>query len=129
MITLVSADNKEIKLNLQIAKKCETIKNLLEDINEFKKDLIIPIPEIKGKILEKIIEYLNYHENENFENKEEIEKWDKNFCNVSDEILFEIIMGSNYLHCQNLLDLTCKIVADTIRGKSKNEIEKRYNIV
>jgi predicted HAD superfamily hydrolase len=44
------------------------------------------------------------------------------------EMLFEIILASNYLDIQPLLDVGCKTVANMIKGKSLEEIRETFNI-
>ena len=43
-------------------------------------------------------------------------KWDAEFVKVDDETLFNLILAANYLDIKSLLDLTCKAVADEIKG-------------
>ncbi|KAJ3306293.1 suppressor of kinetochore protein mutant [Kappamyces sp. JEL0829] len=59
---------------------------------------------------------------------DDIEEWDKEFINVDQGTLFEIILAANYMDMQNLLDLGCKTVANMIKGKSVEEIRKTFNI-
>ena len=54
--------------------------------------------------------------------------WDKEFVKVDDEMLFNLILAANYLDIKALLDLTCKTVADEIKGKTPEEIRIRFNI-
>ena len=54
--------------------------------------------------------------------------WDKDFVKVDDETLFNLILAANYLDIKPLLDLTCKTVADEIKGKTPEEIRVRFNI-
>jgi S-phase kinase-associated protein 1 len=42
--------------------------------------------------------------------------------------LFEIILAANYLDIKPLLDLGCKAVALEIKGKTPEEIRKRFKI-
>jgi S-phase kinase-associated protein 1 len=38
------------------------------------------------------------------------------------------LQAANYLNIQDLLDLACKAVAELVRGKSPEELRKRFNI-
>ena len=55
-------------------------------------------------------------------------KWDRNFVKVDDETLFNLMLAANYLDIKPLLDLTCKTVADEIKGKPPEDIRARFNI-
>jgi len=58
----------------------------------------------------------------------EIRDWDEQFVVMDDYVLFNLILAANYLDIKGLLDLTCKKVADEIRGKTPEEIRTRFNI-
>ena len=47
---------------------------------------------------------------------------------VDQGTLFELILAANYLDIKGLLDVTCKTVADMIKGKTPEEIRKIFNI-
>ena len=87
-----------------------------------------PPPPPRAQI--KVIEYCKYHHKAEQESLPEDEKnvWDKDFVKVDDETLFNLILAANYLDIKSLLDLTCKTVADEIKGKTPEEIRVRFNI-
>jgi S-phase kinase-associated protein 1 len=59
---------------------------------------------------------------------EELKTWDTEFTNVEQGVLFELILAANYLNIKSLLDLTCLTVANMIKGKTPDEIRKKFNI-
>jgi S-phase kinase-associated protein 1 len=59
---------------------------------------------------------------------DDIIPWDKEFCTVDQATLFELILAANFLDIKPLLDLTCKTVANMIKGKTPEEIRKTFNI-
>lgn len=118
----------------------ETIKNLCE---EFEGDVItIPLPNISASILEKVVEYLeHFHENppsKEDEEKTEAEKrsaeipeWEREYCNpdkIGQPTLFNLILAANYLDIKPLLNLTCKTVANMIKGKTPQEIKELFGV-
>lgn len=135
-VTLVSADGKSMQVNVEAVKISQTIKHLIDDAGT---ENAIPLPNVSGLALEKIVEYMNYYANskpveEKSENENEskrtddISEWDKNFCAVTQQFLFELLLAANYLDIKSLLDLICKIVANMIKGKTPAEIRKTFNI-
>ncbi|MFS7944763.1 putative SKP1 component, dimerization, SKP1-like, dimerization domain superfamily [Helianthus anomalus] len=42
----------------------------------------------------------------------------------SEFVSFDLILVANYLNIKSLLDLTCKTVADMVKGKTTKEIRK-----
>ncbi|XP_043697745.1 SKP1-like protein 1A [Telopea speciosissima] len=94
-------------------------------------DTIIPLPNVEGKILSKLIQYCQKHVEAAVaaDSEEEIKKFDKEFLEaVEDNILFEIILASNYLDIKDLLDICCQKVADDIKNMSKEDVRKKFNI-
>ena len=106
----------------------ETIKNLVEDTGV---DTPIPIPNVDQKILAKVIEYCQFHVNiqQQIKFQRKLKVGTQEFVKVDQETLFAVILASNYLDIKPLLDLTCKTVADMIKGKTPEEIRQTFNIV
>ena len=109
MITLKSFDGEEFIVKETVAKMSKTISNLIEDGYA---ESSIPLPNVIAKILTKVIEYCEKHVIEQEGSacdidtashgsatmmKKEIENWDKEFVNVNQEMVFDLIMAANYL--------------------------------
>lgn len=109
-----------------------------EDIGE-EANAAIPLPNVTGKILDKVIQYCTHHVNDpaattderkDDKRTDDITPWDADFCKVDQATLFELILvirqnsisltiqAANYLDIKPLLDLTCKTVANMIKGAS-----------
>eukprot|EP00128_Syssomonas_multiformis_P008514 Colp12_sorted_trinity150504_noHs@2858 len=136
-VTLASSDGQEFVVDVDVAKMSMTLKNMLDDAVLDDDGGAIPLPNVTGPILAKVIEYCKYHKDdqpppEDEENKEkqsqDIEPWDHEFCKVDQGTLFEMILAANYLDIKPMLDLTCKTVANMIKGKTPEEIRKQFNI-
>lgn len=137
-IKLQSSDSEIFDVDVEIAKKSETIKTMLEDLGlDDDDDEPIPLPNVNAAILRKVIEWANHHKDdppppEDEENREkrtdDIEPYDQEFLKVDQGTLFELILAANYLDIKGLLDVTCKTVANMIKGKTPEEIRKTFNI-
>ena len=122
---------------LEVANMSTTIKNMLEDFGGEIPDMAIPLHNVTSNVLKKVVEYCNHHiqnptpksdENKDDKRTDDISAWDKQFCSVDQATLFELILAANYLDIKPLLDLTCKTVANMIKGKTPEEIRKTFNI-
>lgn len=137
-LILVSSDNEALRISVpkKHAIMSELIKTMAEGDKEEKE---IPLPNVKGSVLEQVVKYMKQH----YENPpKEIEKplksanmaevvsqWDADFVNVDQELLFELILAANYMDIKPLLDLTCAKVASLIKDKTPEDIRKTFNIV
>ena len=131
-ISLKTKDAHIFKMKVKYALKSKTIKALFDwdDINneeEITDEITnenIPL-DIKLNTLTKINLFL-----EKNDSSEVDEQWNNVFIeNINDDELFEIILAANYLDIKDLLDLSCKKVADDIKKcKTPQEIRRRYNI-
>jgi len=136
-VKLQSSDEQEFEVEKAVAEMSVTIKNMLEDMGEGMGEAPIPLPNVTGKILAKVIEYCKWHlehptpvseEKKDEKRTDDIIPWDLDFCKVDQATLFELILAANYLDIKPLLDLTCKTVANMIKGKTPEEIRKTFNI-
>jgi S-phase kinase-associated protein 1 len=137
-VTLMSNDGHPIEVDKDVAERSLLIKNMLEDLGEGAVGQAIPIPNVSEPVLRKVIEWCVHHrhdppstnddETDNRKRTTDIDEWDQKFMQVDQEMLFEIILASNYLDIKALLDVGCKTVANMIKGKSPEEIRKTFNI-
>jgi S-phase kinase-associated protein 1 len=130
LINLTTSDGEKYEVPLKVAQMSVTIKNMLEDFGG-NTDIAIPLQNISSNALKKVIEYCEYHLDDKEEDEKkgtEISAWDKDFFNVEQSHLFELILAANFLDIKPMLDVTCKTVANIIKGKSPEEIRKTFNI-
>ncbi|KAK1393062.1 hypothetical protein POM88_012147 [Heracleum sosnowskyi] len=132
MIVLRSSDNETFEVEEAVAVESQTIKHMIEDDCA---DTAIPLPNVTGSILAKVIEYCKVHvtssKDDNETNKaaaEALKKFDAEFIKVDQDVLFDLILAANYLNIKSLLDFTCQTVADMIKGKTPEDIRKTFNI-
>lgn len=126
-VRLKSKQEDLFEVEKKVAFRSVTVKNMVEDTGM---DTCVPVPMVESQTLIKVIEYLKYHQKAEEDTTPEDDQrlWDKDYTKVDDESLFKLILASNYLNIKPLLDLTCKAVADEIKGKTPEEIRLRFNI-
>ncbi|XP_004304041.1 PREDICTED: SKP1-like protein 4-like [Fragaria vesca subsp. vesca] len=119
MLTLKSEDGEVFEIEETVAVQSQTIKHMVEDDCA---DNAIPLPNVKGPILARVIEYLKKHVADAEDNKESkkedvesLKKFDDEFLKVDQSVLFDLILAANYLNIKELLDLTCQETPEQIR--------------
>eukprot|EP00045_Choanoeca_perplexa_P020225 m.3884 g.3884 ORF g.3884 m.3884 type:complete len:165 (+) comp6577_c0_seq1:97-591(+) len=137
MVKLRSSDDRDFEVEAKIANMSLTIKNMLEDLGWESDDSPIPLPNVSGTILEKVIDYCNQHQDDEPVQDDDGSKvdtedptgYDAEFVRDIDQgTLFHLILAANFLDIKSLLDLTCKHVASMIRNKTPQEIRDIFNI-
>ncbi|KAI8554027.1 hypothetical protein RHMOL_Rhmol05G0065400 [Rhododendron molle] len=134
-IVLKSSDGETFEVEETVALESQTIKHMIKDDCA---DNTIPLPNVNSKILAKVIEYCRKHveasgsSNANDLDKdaadnEALKKWDAEFVNVDQGVLFDLILAAEYLNIKSLQDLTCQTVADMIPGSTPEEILNNMN--
>jgi len=135
-LTLQAQDGEQFTVPREVAMMSELVKTMWEgDKNEQE----IPLQNVKKDILKKVIEYMEFHHKnppkeiekplKSGNMREVVSDWDAHFVEVDQETLFDLILSANYMDIKPLLDLTCAKVASMIKGKSPEEIRRRFNIV
>jgi S-phase kinase-associated protein 1 len=90
----------------------EKSKLLSQFFDEFGNDQVVPLPNIHSHILNKIIKYTT----------EDV------LIQETREDLFAIANATDYLQMDELLDETCKEIAELLKGKSPKEIRSILDI-
>eukprot|EP01088_Endostelium_zonatum_P001203 TRINITY_DN114_c0_g1_i1.p1 TRINITY_DN114_c0_g1~~TRINITY_DN114_c0_g1_i1.p1 ORF type:complete len:183 (+),score=54.30 TRINITY_DN114_c0_g1_i1:32-550(+) len=139
-IKLESSDGQIFEVPKRIAEMSITVKHMMDDIDTSSEEVPIPVPNVNGKILEKVIEYCKYHDenpdppeekkDERIRTAEEKDflPWDKEYLKIDKPTLYQLILAANYLDIKPLLDVTCKSIAWMIKGKTPQEIRKEFDI-
>ena len=135
-IKLKSKDEKEFSISEKAVKRSKLIEGIIEDYQDNK---IIPLPDVDGIILEKIIEYLNHYENsepkiikkplKNYKMKEAFEKWDYDYINnMNIEDIINLLNASNYMDIDSLVQLCKNKIAYEIIEKPIDEVINIFKI-
>lgn len=131
MVKVTTQDGIQMELNTVLANQCILIKNLIEDLGDESNELDIPLQNVSSETMTKVIEYLNYKQETEYDKKDVTEDL-KFFDYVKmDDIaerdkLFQVILAANYLDHESLLSLGCKKVAEYIKGKPIEEIKEIF---
>ena len=134
-VKLLCSDGDEVEVDVEVAEKSVLIKGLIDDSGIEEQ---IPLPNVKRPILEKVIDFCKHlkdHQPPEIEKPlrstdmaSVVDPWYAEYINLEQEVLFELIMASNYLDIKPLLELACAKVASLIKNKSIEEIRKFFNI-
>ena len=138
-VELISKDSMKIITKRKFVLMSGLIKDMLEEQDEEEEDDVptIPIPNVESSPLKKVLVYFEHHHNNPADEIEKplkgkiedvISDWDKNFLEIEQSLLIELIMAANYLNVKDLLDLTCAKVASTLKGKSPEQIRAMFGI-
>jgi S-phase kinase-associated protein 1 len=137
LVYIVTNQDGEMKhsMPLAYARMSGTIANMLDDIDDVGSD--IPIPNIKGLIMKKVVAFCKQHPDAPLNptdaqqlelRTKPLEGWDQDFVRVPLSTLFEMILAANFLDLKPMLDVTCKAVAEMIKGKSPEDIKKIFGV-
>jgi len=133
VVSMEENDPQKFVINKKAAEMCKLVRSILEGDRLAKE---IPIKKVKGDILALIVEYLKHHNGKvpaeiakpiRSVKMEKIveDKWDADFINnMSKKVIFQVILGANYMDVPSLLHLGCAKIATLIKGKSPDEIKQ-----
>lgn len=128
IVNLRSSENEIFKVSEEVAKQSVVVRIFLEEDDSNDDEITIPLPNISGRLLGMVIEWIVMHVEEKLA-EEALHAWKTKFMEDLDlDLLFELIMAANYLEVTDLFHATCQCVADKISGKSPEEIRKIFNI-
>lgn len=104
-----------------------------DDDDEDDDEIVMPVPNVRSSVLQKVIEWAEHHRDSNFPDEDDddsrksapVDSWDREFLKVDQEMLYEIILAANYLNIKPLLDAGCKVVAEMIREGLPRKLEER----
>lgn len=126
---LAAADGVRIAASKAAVAMSGTITNILADI-QLDDDEAIPLPNVDGPTLAWIMTWCEEKATlPSTQPEEATVKTDARCLALSRTELFDVILAANYLNIESLLKASTKVVADTLKGKTVEEIRKAYGIV
>ena len=108
MSTVITSDGVFMGVDEKLIVSCSLFKSITEDCEDF---TMIPIPNVNSEIMGKVIEFSN-----------------TGCITGADDLMLQILMAADYIGYEELLDYGARIVADSLKGKSAQEIRNYFGI-
>ena len=141
----ISKEGDLFEVPISVAKMSALVETTIDDEDDDDDDenggggAEIPLPNVKGAVLAKVIEYCTHYTNveemaaistplKSSKIEEVVQQWYADYVKVEQVMLFELVTAANFMDIKPLLDLTCFAVSVLIKGKSAEEIRKIFNI-
>lgn len=148
MVTLVSSDGARFEVPESAASLSQTVRRMMGEATggDGPDGGGISLPGVDGRTLCKVLEYCIKHapvpgqeesssaeaaaaaKDPGYAEDLELEWYDREFMRVDRATLYALVAAADYLKVQGLLDLTCKSVADMMRGKTPEQIREVFGI-
>lgn len=107
MASVVTSDGVLFDIDSNFIQKCKMLSYMFEDSGSV---FAAPLPNVSSDVMNKI---LKYHETGSLENDDE---------------MLSVLLACDFLAYDELLDHGCKMVADSLRGKSAKEIRSIFGL-
>jgi len=132
-----------IKVNPDVARQSAIIGHMLDDTGyggsggsgggdgDGDGGVVVPLPNLSGETLTKIMNFCEFQTNSAPTlSAGEVKAWHKSFCEegVSQSLLFDIILGANYLDVPALLNAACTSVAASMKGLTTQQMRDKFHI-
>lgn len=148
-VKLRSSDGKLYEVSRETAMQMDTVRNLIESLEGGDDETIVPVPQVKGRILLPILQWCEYHRHDEIFKKNQLvpvsnainanvpqiqnipeidDPFDKEFINVPNDQLFDYILAANFLAIEHLLDFMCKAVSNMMKGKTAKQIREMFQL-
>ncbi|URD84139.1 SKP1-like protein [Musa troglodytarum] len=111
---------------MAVANQSETIKNLISDMEDNVDEFVVPLLNVSGLVLAKVIQYWKQHAEVN--DKEQLDAFDRLFVDMQKELLFDALIAVNFLESRPLLILLCKAIADNVKDMPVEEVREYFSI-
>ena len=138
-LNLESSDKKVFSVDVEVAKKSITLQDLMENFGIEDDDEggdLIPIPDVDAANLERLLQWAEEHkddppaptDDETKNRTDNISDSDKEFFNMDQAALLQLIHAANFMNMPDLLLTACKTVANIIKERTVPEIREYFHI-
>lgn len=135
-IILIASNNEKISLSKEAAMQSKLLETLINDLLDDDKP-IFNFYEIKYEILKKIVDYLNYYNNNKhkeinrviaiYDFESEMNKWDIEYTNIDINIIIDLIYAANFFDIKSLIELLTIKLDSIMMRKNPDLINKLIN--
>mmetsp|Transcript_5457 Transcript_5457/g.7908 ORF Transcript_5457/g.7908 Transcript_5457/m.7908 type:complete len:184 (+) Transcript_5457:258-809(+) len=139
----ISKEGDCFEVPLAVAQLSELVKMTVEEdmLVDGEEQIVseIPLPNVKGIVLKKVLEFCEHHCKEPLPKiarplkshlmNENVPQWYADFVDTEHGMLFECILVSNYMDIRPLLELSCASVAALMKCRTHVEIRELFDIV
>ena len=141
-LNLESSDKKVFSVDVEVVKKSLTLRDLItnlgieEDGDGNEDGVPIPLPKVDAAILEKLLQWAKEHKDDPPASTDDETKYrtdnisdsDKEFFNMDQAALLQLIHAANFMNMPDLLLTACKTVANIIKERTVQEIRDYFHI-
>mmetsp|Transcript_22235 Transcript_22235/g.45007 ORF Transcript_22235/g.45007 Transcript_22235/m.45007 type:complete len:172 (-) Transcript_22235:314-829(-) len=141
-VKLISREGDAYELPAEAAKLSKLVKDAIDCENDDDDEEgvgEVVIAKVKSDCLRKVVEFLKHYAEDPMTEIEsplkgetilEIvqEEWYRNFIEVDQPLLFELVTAGNFMDIKPLLDLACLKVSVLLMGKNAEEIRVMLNL-
>uniref|UniRef100_A0AC35TJT9 Skp1-related protein n=1 Tax=Rhabditophanes sp. KR3021 TaxID=114890 RepID=A0AC35TJT9_9BILA len=138
-----SEDGDDFELSMAVVQNSGCLKQMALDLNiDLESDEPInceriDLTALSSKMLEFVSEYCQFHQflgevphtkDENDEYDSKLNLFTDNFIKKTEEFRYELIMAANFLDISSLLTLGCDAAADTMKGKTTEQLREYFGL-
>ena len=138
-LKLESSDKKVFPVDVEVAKKSITLRDLMTNLGIEDGDEDgdpIPLPKVDAANLERLLQWAKEHkddppaptDDETKYRTDNISDFDKEFFNMDQAALLQLIHAANFMNMPDLLLTACKTVANIIKERDVDQIRDYFHI-
>ncbi len=122
MVRLISGEGKSVWISSGALKESKTLDDMMCEFED-DGDLELPVPNVDTNVLEKIVDYCEYHSSH-----EQTGIYDSLYFSQSEDFVEGILLAAHYLDIESLVDLAAKEAAKYIEGKDTRAMKEFLGI-
>lgn len=107
VIKLKSSDGEVIAIDIRIAKCSGTLTAMLDCVDDYEEEMdAVPLPNVSSAILRKVLQWAEYHMDDENRRAEDILSWNTTFLQTDRVTLGKLCEAADFLDMEDLLDAT-----------------------